>query len=85
MPVPISKRAWITTQSTGSQNHSRWKAAQRPLGPSSAERRRLSNKTDQATRGFVQSGIENQDGDKTTPLGNMLNCLSVLVGKKPLP
>lgn len=36
----------------------------------------------QATHGFVQPRLENQDGDQTTSLGNMLNCLAVLVGKK---
>ena len=36
VPVPISKkRAWMTTQSTGWQNHSHWKAAQEVSSPTS--------------------------------------------------
>jgi len=41
--------------------------------------------SDQATHGVVQPGLENQDGDQTTSLGNTLICSAVLLWKKLFP
>lgn len=79
VPVPISKKETLmTTQSESFTLESPVRGLQFHLPLKGVMG------SDKATHGFVLSGFENQDGDWTTSLGNMLNCLVVLAGKNLL-